>query len=66
MIRRGNSWLAEAVEEREKVRHVTDRHKALARGGLKEKREGEREPEREPERRELQLVAVKVLVVKSC
>lgn len=50
------------MEEREKVRHVTDRHKALARGGLKEKREGEREPER----RELQLVAVKVLVVKSC
>lgn len=62
MIRRGNSWLAEAVEEREKVRHVTDRHKALARGGLKE-----RGRERGSQRGEsYQLVAVKVLVVKSC
>lgn len=58
MIRRGNSWLAEAVEEREKVRHVTDRHKALARGGLKER--GSQRGE------SYQLVAVKVLVVKSC
>lgn len=38
--------MAEAVEEREKVRHVTDRHKALARGGLKESGREEREPER--------------------